>query len=139
MDYAPGETSVFFATHKESLSSTALSTLRVLAFLNCKRIHNSLFQPLGGLFTAKNEELKFNFPTSAVDQKEACAELVNASLIQITKDKKAFTMRPEIQTTVLVDTPEKWPYLSAVQRNSEGLDRVVATDAMRSRSHGRPG
>lgn len=104
MDYAPEEMSPFLATHKEALSREALSTLRVMAFLDPKHLHQVLFESLRQLFAAKDEDLVFKFPMTAAAHTEACAELVEASLIQRNEEDKALTMRPEIQTSVLADT-----------------------------------
>ena len=104
MDYAPEEMSFFLATRKATLSPKALSTLRVMAFLDPKRIHDSLFEPLGQHIAAKIKGPNIQFPTSALEMKEACAELMNVSLILSIADDKAYTMNPEIQTSVLADT-----------------------------------
>ena len=103
MDDMPGEMS-YFATHKETLSPESLSTLRIMAFLNPERIHDSLFEPLRRMFAVENKELEFDFPTTAAAHIEACAELVEASLLQFSKNDNAYAMRPEIQTSVLADT-----------------------------------
>ena len=103
MDQASGEMSFFLATRKQTISPKALSTLRVMALLDPIRVHNSLFEPLRRVFTIENKELKFDFPDTAVAHKEACAELVEASLLQFSKKDKAYAMKPEIQTSVLVD------------------------------------
>ena len=103
MDYQPEIISPFIATLKGPLSSQALSTLRVMAFLDSKHLHKNIFEPTRDLFLAKNEELKFNFPTTDAAHNEACAELMAASLIQLNEEDKALSMRPEIQTSVLAD------------------------------------
>lgn len=103
MDYRPDVKSPFLATLKGALSPQALSTLRVMAFLYFKHLHKNIFGSLRHLFLAKNEELMFNFPTTDVAYNEACAELMAASLIQLNEEDKAFSMRPEIQTSVLAD------------------------------------
>ena len=87
----------------QTISPKALSTLRVMALLDPTRVHNSLFEPLRQVFTTKNKELKFDFPDTAAAHKEACTELVEASLLQLSKEDNVYTMRPEIQTSVLVD------------------------------------
>ena len=103
MDHASGEISLFLATRKETLSPKALSTLRVMALLDPRRVHNSLFEPLRRVFAIQNKELNFDFPDTAVAHKEACAELVHASLLQFSKNDKAYAMKPKLQTSVLVD------------------------------------
>ena len=103
MDYALEEMSSFLATGKETLSPEALSTLRAMAFLDSKHLHKYLLEPLRQLFTAKNGDLMFSFPTTAAAYTEACAELVEASLIQLSEEDKAFSMSLDIQTSVLAD------------------------------------
>ena len=103
MDHASGQNSFFLATRMETISSKALSTLRVMTLLDPTRVHNSLFEPLRQVFTTKNKELKFDFPDTEAAHKEACTELVEASLLHFNKEDKVYTMRPEIQTSVLVD------------------------------------
>lgn len=103
MDYEPKIVSPFLATGKKVLSPEALSTLRVMAFLDPKHLQKGLFEPLKQLFAIKNEELMFNFPTTAAAHTEACAELVNASLIQLSEEDTIFCMTPETQTSVLAD------------------------------------
>ena len=103
MDHASGEISSFLASRKETISSKAMSTLRVMALLDPIRVHNSLFEPLRQVFKTKNTDLNFDFPDTAVTHKEACAELVGASLLQFNKQNKVYAMKPEIQTSVLVD------------------------------------
>ncbi len=102
MDNARGEMSFFIASGK-TLSPRSLSTLRVMAFLDPKRVHISLFDPLRRLFAVKNEELNFDFPTTVETHKEACIELVEASLIRFSKKDKAYAMMPKMQTSVLAD------------------------------------
>lgn len=104
MDYAPGEMSPFLTTGKKALSSKALSTLRVMAFLDPNRINSTLFEPLAKSFAPKNAELKFDYPTSGVAHREACAELVKALLIHRSIKDKTYTMSSETQTSVLADT-----------------------------------
>ena len=104
MDYMPEEISHFLATRKDTLSPESLSTLRVMAFLNPECIHNDLLEPLRRMFTPKNKELKFDFPTTAAAHMEACAELAEASLLQFDEKDKAYTMKPETQMSVLADT-----------------------------------
>ena len=103
MDRASGEITSFLASRKETISSKALSTLRVMALLDPVRVHNSLFEPLRQVFATKNQDLNFDFPDTAVSHKEACAELVGASLLHFSKQDKVYAMKPEIQTSVLVD------------------------------------
>ena len=103
MDYEPEIISPFLAIGKKALSPEALSTLRIMAFLDPKHLQKGLFEPLRQLFAMKNEELTFNFPTTAAAHTEACAELVNASLIQLSEEDGTFCMTPEIQTRVLAD------------------------------------
>ena len=74
-----------------------------MALLDPIRVHNSLFDPLRQVFTNINKELKFDFPDTSRAHKEACAELVEASLLQFSKNVKAYAMKPEIQTSVLAD------------------------------------
>ena len=104
MGHTPEEMSRFLAARKDTLSPTALSTLRAMAFLDPKRVHTSLFDPLRRLFTAKNEGLKFYFPNSATAHKKACSELVEASLLEFRKRDNAYAMMPELQTSVMTDT-----------------------------------
>ena len=104
MDYVPGEKSSFSTTDKVTLSGTALSAIRVMAFFDSHYIHNSLFEPLRRVFKAKNVELKFDFPTTAAAHKEAFTELVEASLLHYGKHDKTYAMKPETQTSVLADT-----------------------------------
>ena len=104
MDYGPQIKSHFLATSKETLSLEALSTLRVMAFLDPKYLQKGLFEPLRRLFATENEELMFYFPTTMVAHTKACAELVEASLIQWNEDDERFSMTYEIQTSVLADT-----------------------------------
>ena len=94
----------YFATRKDTLSLESLSALRVMAFLNRESIHDSLFEPLRRMFAVKKKESEFNFPTTAAAHMEACAELVEASLLQFSKNYNAYAMRPEIQRSVLADT-----------------------------------
>ena len=103
MDYRPEIMSSFLANAKETLSPEASSTLRVMAFLDSKSLHKNLFEPLRHLLLAKNDELMFNFPTTAAAHNEACAELMAASLIQLNEEDKTLSMKPEIQTSVLAD------------------------------------
>lgn len=103
MDHEPKTTSPFLVTGKGPLSSKALSTLRIMAFLDSRHIHKDLFEHLRQSFLVKNEELLFDFPITAMAQNEACAELIAASLIQLNKEDKALSMRAEIQTSVLAD------------------------------------
>ena len=103
MDDLPGKMS-YFATRKETLSPESLSALRIMAFLNPERIHDSLFEPLRRMFAVKMEELEFNFPTTAAAHMEACAELAEASLLQFSKNDNAYALRPKIQRSVLADT-----------------------------------
>ena len=103
MDQDSGEISFFLVSRKETLSPKALSTLRVMALLDPIRVHNSLFEPLRQVFTTKNEELNFDFPDTAAAHEEACAELVETSLLQFSKEDKVYAMKPKIQTSVLVD------------------------------------
>ena len=102
MDYVLGEPS-FSTTHKETLSSTALSAIRVMAFLDSHYIQNSLFDPLRRLFRSKNSELKFDFPITAAAHKETITELVEASLLHLGKQDKTYAMRLETQTSILAD------------------------------------
>ena len=74
-----------------------------MAFLDPIRVHNSLFEPLRQVFTIKNKEFQFDFPDTAAAHKEACAELVEASLLQFSKKDKVYAMKPEIQMSILVD------------------------------------
>ena len=104
MDYEPEAISPFFASGKEALSLEALSTLRVMAFLDPEHFDEDLFEPQRQLFEIKNEELEFDFPTTEGDHAEACAELVEASLIQRTEDNEAYCMSSETQKSVLADT-----------------------------------
>lgn len=103
MNHASGDVSCFLAIRKETISTKALSTLRVIALLDPIRVHNGFFEPLRRVFTTQNEELKFDFPDTAVAHQEACAELVEASLLQYSRTYKAYAMKPEIQRSVLVD------------------------------------
>ena len=103
MDYEPKTTSPFLATGKGPLSFKALSTLRVMAFLDFRHIPNHLFEHLKQFFLAKNQELQFNFPTTTMSFNEAYTELVAASLIQHNKEDNGLSMRAEIQTSVLAD------------------------------------
>ena len=103
MDYVSGEMSFFLANRKATLSSKALSTLRVMAFLDPRRVHNSLLEPLRRLFITKNKELGFDYPNTATAHKEACAELVKESLLHFSRKDKTYDMTPEIQTSVLAD------------------------------------
>ena len=100
MDHASREASRILATRKGTISPTALSTLRVMALLDPIRVHPSLFE---SVFTAKYKELKLDFPETAVAYKEACGELVKALLIQFSRKDEAYAMKPEMQTSVLVD------------------------------------
>lgn len=95
--------SFFLSNCKATLSPQALSTLRVMAFLDGKCVQSSLMEPFRRFFASKNEELKFDFPNTAIAHREACAELVNASLLHHSKRSKAYTMTPSIQTSVLAD------------------------------------
>ena len=105
MDHEPPEQmSPCLAIGIETLSPEALSTIRVMAFLHPRHLRKSLFEPLYQLFMAKNEELTFDFPTTAAACTSACDELVEASLIQRSKEDKAHSMTPEVQTMVLADT-----------------------------------
>lgn len=103
MAYQPDIRSPFLGNGKETLSLEALSTLRVMAFLDPRNLYKNLFEPLRQLFLVKNEELMFNFPTTAAAHNKACAELVEVSLIQLNKEDKALSMRLETQTSVLAD------------------------------------
>ena len=103
MDHKPEIRSPFLANGRETLSLEALSTLRVMAFLDPRNLYKNLFEPLRQLFLVKNEELMFNFPTTAAAHNKACAELVEVSLIQLSKEDKALSMRLETQTSVLAD------------------------------------
>lgn len=103
MDHAPEEMSLFLASGKETLSPEALSTLRVMAFLDPQHFLKDIFEGHRLLFKAKNEELMFHFPTTAAAHTEACAELVEASLVQLSEEDMELSMRPEIQTSVLAD------------------------------------
>lgn len=104
MDYEPAEESPFLEKSDLTLSPKALSTLRVMAFLDPENLHKDFFGPLRQVFVAKNAELLFGFPTTAAAYSEACAELVEASLIQLSEDEQAYSITPEIQTSVLADT-----------------------------------
>lgn len=95
--------SPFLATGKGPVSSKALSTLRIMAFLDSRHIHEDLFEHLRQFFLAQNKELRFNFPTTTMAQNEACAELITASLIQLNEDDKALSMMVKIQTSVLAE------------------------------------
>ena len=103
MDYAPAEMSLFLASGKETLSPEALSTLRVMAFLDPQYFHTDIFEGHRLLFKAKNKDLMFHFPTTVAAHIEACTELVEASLVQLSEEDKEISMRPEIQTSVLAD------------------------------------
>ncbi len=104
MDYEPQIVSHFLATVKETLSPEALSTLRVMAFLDPRYLQKGLFKHLKQLFATENEELMFYFPTTMAAHTKACTELVKASLIQWNEDDERFSMTSEIQTSVLADT-----------------------------------
>lgn len=104
MDHASGDISSFyFATRKETISPKALSTLRVMALLDPIHLHNNLFEPLRQVFATKNKELNFDFPDTAEAHEEACAELVEVALLRFRQKAKVYTMKPKIQTSVLVD------------------------------------
>ena len=146
MDYTPGEFKSFFATSKESLSPKALDLLRVIAFLDAKRIRINLFEPLRRLFAAKNEGLQFNFPITPEDHKEACTELVEASLLRHNGGDKVYTIKREVQTSVMADTHavgllpplfnstvkvlvELWPRMICVPDRTVGQDEFLAATA----------
>lgn len=95
--------SFFLSNRKATLSSKALSTLRVMAFLDGRRVQSGLMEPLRRLFASKNEELKFDFPNTAIAHREACAELVKDALLHFSRRGKTYTMTPELQTSVLAD------------------------------------
>ena len=139
MDQASGEISLFLATRKQIISPKALSTLRVMALLDPIRVHKSLFEPLRRVFSIKNKELEFDFPDTAVAHKEACAELVEVSLLQFSKKDKAYAMKPEIQTSVLVDLHTAGLLSSVFNGTVKVFFWAVATDDMRSRPYGGPG
>lgn len=103
MDYAPGILSPFLATSKETLLPEALSTLRVMAFMDPNHLHKDFFESQRQLFAVKNQELEFRFPTTAAAHTKSCVELIKASLIQLTEDDQAFSMRLETQASVLAD------------------------------------
>lgn len=104
MDYEPGIKSHFLASGKETISPEALSTLRVMAFLDPKYLDQGLLEALRQILAARNEELGFNFPTTANAQNKAYAELVDSSLIQLNEKDKTLSMTPEMQPSVLADT-----------------------------------
>ena len=95
--------SPFIASDKETLSQEALSTLRVLAFMDPENLHTDLFESQRQLFTVKNQELEFSFPTTATAPTAAWGELVKAALIPPTEDDHVYSMRPDTQTSVLAD------------------------------------
>ena len=124
MDYVPEEKSAFFRINKETLSPTALSVIRVMAFFDSHYIHNSLSEPLRKLFKKKNDELIFDFPTTVAAHKKALAELVEASLLHFGKNDKTYAMKPELQTSVLADmqvTGLISPLFNAVVKTVAGL------------------
>ena len=104
MDYEPEIKSHFLASGKKTISPEALSTLRVMAFLDPKYFDKSLFEAFRQDFAARNEDLLFSFPTTADAQNKAYVRLVDASLIQLNEKDKTLSMAHDIQTSVLADT-----------------------------------
>lgn len=74
-----------------------------MAFLDGRRVQSGLMEPVRRLFASKNEELKFNFPNTAIAHREACAELVKDSLLRYNRKGKTYAMTSGIQTSVLAD------------------------------------
>lgn len=103
MEYEPEEVSAFLVKCNVTLSSQALCTLRVMAFLGPRYLHDDLLNPLRRVFAVKNRELMFDFPVTAATCTAACAELAKASLIQLSRDGKTYYMSPSTQTNVLTD------------------------------------
>ena len=103
LDYKPEARSPFLEVFKERLSPEALSLLRVAALLDPGHIDMYIFETLRELFAARNEDLMFSFPITSAAHTQACAELLNWRLIELSEEDKAFSMRPHIQTSVLAD------------------------------------
>ena len=103
MEYEPEEVSAFLVKCNVTLSSNALCTLRVMAFLSPRYLHDDLLNPLRRVFAVKNRELMFDFPVTAATCTAACAELAKASLIQLSRDGETYYMSPSTQTNVLTD------------------------------------
>ena len=113
MNHTRGEMSPSLASLKDTLSSKALSTLRVMAFLDSKRVESSLFDPLRQWFAVNNKELNLDFPSTATLHKEACAELMEASLLQYDTNHDAYGMKSKVEDEVAADV-EKAGLISAV-------------------------
>ena len=113
MNHTLAEMSPSLASHKDTLSSKALSTLRVMAFLDSRRVQCSLFDPLRQWFAVNNKELNLDFPSTATLHKEACAELMEASFLQYDTNHDAYGMKLKVEDDVVADV-EKAGLISAI-------------------------
>ena len=103
MDYEPGAKSPFPQVVNGKLSPEALSLVRVIALLDSMHIHAYIFESLRAIFAAGDPILMLNFPSTPAAHIQACAELYKSGLIEMSDQEKAFSMRPNIQTSVLAD------------------------------------
>ena len=102
LDHKPEARSPFPGNSNGKLSPEALSLVRVVALLDSFHIHTYILESLREMFTAR-PDLMIDFPTTAAAHTQACAELFKSGLIEMSDQEKAFSMRPNVQTSVLVD------------------------------------
>ena len=102
LDYQPEASSPFLKDSNGKISPEALSLVRVVALLDSNHIHSYIFESLRAMF-ADRPDLTLEFPTTPAAHTQASAELFRSGLIEMSDREKAFSMRPNIQTSVLVD------------------------------------
>ena len=103
LDYKQEASSPFLKVSKGKLSPEALSLVRVVALLDSGHMHTYIFESFRAMFAVRDPDLLFNFPMTSGAHTQACAELFSSGLIEMSDQDMAFSMKPNIKTSVLAD------------------------------------